>query len=123
MFVKMLTRVTQTNPKTKEETTFLMMKNIADMRSETINDVKQAFDDLYENLDSRKDAMELIKYTMCVNGFGYDPRSFISMIPIKTIAKLGGIENVYNFFEIDHIDDFRNRFIIDNDFCKDNDYF
>ena len=115
MFIKMLSRVTQTNKKTKEEETYLMIKNIADMRSETVNDVKQAFNDLYDDPESMNDALSLIKYAICVNGFGYDPRSFISMIPIKTLAAIGGIENMYDFFEIDHLDDFENNFIIDND--------
>ena len=115
MFIKMLSRVTQTNKKTKEEETYLMIKNIADMRSETVNDVKQAFNDLYDAPESMNDALSLIKYAICVNGFGYDQRSFISMIPIKTLAAIGGIENMYDFFEIDHLDDFENNFIIDND--------
>lgn len=115
MFIKMLSRVTQTNKKTKKEETYLMIKNIADMRSETVNDVKQAFNDLYDDPESMNDALSLIKYAICVNGFGYDPRSFISMIPIKTLAAIGGIENMYDFFEIDHLDDFENKFIIDND--------
>jgi hypothetical protein len=85
------------------------------MRAETVNEVKEAFNQLYSNISSYRDAMDLIRYTLCVNGFGYDPRSFVSMIPIKTLAKVKGIENIFEFFEIDKLDNFEDNFIIKND--------
>ncbi|MBR4324481.1 MAG: hypothetical protein IKP73_02995 [Bacteroidales bacterium] len=108
-FIQMLSRVQQ------KDGVFLMIKNIADMRAETVNEVKEAFNQLYSNISSYRDAMDLIRYTLCVNGFGYDPRSFVSMIPIKTLAKVKGIENVFEFFEIDKLDNFEDNFIIKND--------
>lgn len=108
-FIQMLSRVQQ------KDGVFLMIKNIADMRAETVNEVKEAFNQLYSNISSYKDAMDLIRYTLCVNGFGYDPRSFVSMIPIKTLAKVKGIDNVFEFFEIDKLDNFEDNFIIKND--------
>lgn len=108
-FIQMLSRVQQ------KDGVFLMIKNIADMRAETVNEVKEAFNQLYSNISSYRDAMDLIRYTLCVNGFGYDPRSFVSMIPIKTLAKVKGIENIFEFFEIDKLDNFEDNFIIKND--------
>lgn len=108
-FIQMLSRVQQ------KDGVFLMIKNIADMRAETVNEVKEAFNQLYSNDSSFSDAMDLIRYTLCVNGFGYDPRSFVSMIPIKTLANVKGIENIFEFFEIDKLDNFEDNFIIKND--------
>ena len=115
-FIKMLSRVNQDvwENGQKVNKDFLMIKKIADMRSETVNAVKQAFDDLYMNPMSRKDALELVKYSLCVKGFGYDPRSFMSVIPIKTISEIPGIESMYDYFEIDNLDAFENKFIVDN---------
>lgn len=115
-FIKMLSRVNQDvwENGQKVNKDFLIIKKIADMRSETVNAVKQAFDDLYMNPMSKKDALELVKYSLCVKGFGYDPRSFMSVIPIKTISEIPGIESMYDYFEIDNLDAFENKFIVDN---------
>jgi len=109
MFIKMLSRFST------KDGDYLMMKNIADMRAETVNEVKEAFNELFSNPYSNEDAVELIKYALCVNGFGYDPRSFISMIPIKTLSQIEGIQNIFNYFEIDNLDNFENEFIVKND--------
>lgn len=113
MFIKMLTLA-----ENNDGTQYLMINNIADMRFETVNDVKAAFNDLYNDPFSMQDAIDLIHYTLCVNGFGYDPRSFISMIPIKTLAQQDGMENLYQYFEIDNIEDFEDRFILENNLVE-----
>ena len=105
-FIKMLTL---------SDDGYLMINNIADMRFETVNAVKAGFNELISNDESYQDANDLLHYTLCVNGFGYDPRSFISLIPLKSIAQLKGINSLTRFFEIDNIDRFEDQFILDND--------
>ena len=105
-FIKMLTL---------SDDGYLMINNIADMRLETVNAVKAGFNELISNDESYQDANDLLHYTLCVNGFGYDPRSFISLIPLKSIAQLKGINSLTHFFEIDNIDRFEDQFILDND--------
>ena len=109
MFIKMLTLA-----ENNDGTQYLMINNIADMRFDTVNEVKAAFNDLYNDFESMQDAIDLIHYTLCINGFGYDPRSYISMIPIKTLAQQNGMENLYKFFEIDNIEKFEDDFILEN---------
>lgn len=112
MFIKMLTRFET------EKGDFLMIRNISDMRAETINEVKSSFNKLYSSFTGSKDAQDLIMYSLCINGFGYSPLSFISMIPIKSLSKVSGMENLYRFFEIDNIDKFEDDFIIKNDLAE-----
>lgn len=116
MFIKMLTRIETENGN------YLTIRNISEMRSETVNEVKSAFNELFSSMSGRKDANDLIHYTLCINGFGYSPLSFISMIPLKSMAKIKGIDSLYQFFEIDNLDEFEDDFIINNKLVERVDY-
>lgn len=116
MFIKMLTRIETENGN------YLTIRNISEMRSETVNEVKSAFNELFSSMSGRKDASDLIHYTLCINGFGYSPLSFISMIPLKSMAKIKGIDSLYQFFEIDNLDEFEDDFIISNKLVERVDY-
>lgn len=91
------------------------MRKISEMRAETVNEVKSDFNKLYSRgFKGTNDAKMLVNYALAINGFGYSPLSFISMIPLKTLGKINGIENMYDYFEIDNIEEFEDKFIMDH---------
>ena len=109
MFIKMLSRFDTKNG------SYLIMRKISEMRAETVNEVKSDFNKLYSRgFRASNDAKMLINYALAINGFGYSPLSFISMIPLKTLGKINGIENMYDYFEIDNIEEFEDKFVIDH---------
>lgn len=109
MFIKMLSRFDTKNG------SYLIMRKISEMRAETVNEVKSDFNKLYSRgFKGTNDAKMLVDYALAINGFGYSPLSFISMIPLKTLGKINGIENMYDYFEIDNIEEFEDKFIMDH---------
>lgn len=108
MFIKSLDLVQDRRGK------LLCVRNIADLRPETINEIKAGFYNLYNNAVSFNDANDLIHYTLATDGFKYSPTSFLSVIPVEILNKMPGMNDIFNYFEIDNIERFEDKFILQN---------
>lgn len=55
--------------------------NTRNMQSETLEDMKMAFIELYNNPKSRNLALHLVEYNFFRGGFGFSPKTFIKITP------------------------------------------
>lgn len=106
MFIKSLDLITDKRGK------LLCVRNIADLRPETINEIKAGFYNLYNNAVSFNDANDLIHYTLATDGFRYSPTSFLSVIPVEILDKMPGMNDIFNYFEIENIERFEDEYIL-----------
>lgn len=63
-----------------EEYPFLQLKTRG-LSSEAIEDLKKAWETLYDNEDSKKLAIRLVEYCFFRGSFGFNPKTFMNLVP------------------------------------------
>ena len=87
------------NVNTRDKT--ISFKNTTKVSNEKLTELRDSWEVLYENEDTKDIALKLIKYNFSINGFKFNAKSFSRLMPVKfyTDKEVFGNEFVGNAIE------------------------